>query len=306
MWRRTIFALAGLLAVSGCAVALDPERTIWSPAEMRHLSESEALERVASTPFLLLGESHDNADHHRLQTRVIRELAARGQKRALAFEMIEADRQPAIDAYLKSHPVSADALGEAVDWARRGWPDYDLYKPVFQAGLDGGWPIVGANLPKSLSKPAGQPGGLAANEEKRLGLDKPLPDPVRNELRQNLIDGHCGLLPEVALPAMMRLQIAWDGQMANRMIETATRDGAVLIAGAEHVRKDRAVPLHLARLKPGVPTLSVAFREQTDPPSPPETENWPYDLVWFTPPKPAVDHCKGLRERMERKGSSRP
>lgn len=301
MRRRTIFALAGSLALVGCAAQLDPDRTIWSPPELRYLSESEALERMAATPFLLLGESHDNADHHRLQARMVRDMAARGQKRALAFEMIEADRQPAIDAYLKSHPASAGGLGEAVDWAKRGWPDYDLYKPIFQAGLDGGWSIVGANLPKSLSKPAGQPGGLEKDEEKRLGLDKPLPDPVLSELRQNLIDGHCGLLPEAALPVMIRLQIAWDGQMANRMIETAARDGAVLIAGAEHVRTDRAVPLHLARLKPDVQTLSVAFREQTDPPSPPEAKDWPYDLVWFTPPKPEVDHCKGLRERMERK-----
>lgn len=301
MWRRTIFALLGLLALGGCAPRLHPDRTVWAPAEKRYIGESEALERMSKAPFLLLGESHDNEDHHRLQTRVVRELAARGQKRALAFEMIEADRQPAIDAYLQAHPTSADGLGEAVDWAKRGWPDFAIYRPIFQAGLDGGWPILGANLPKSMSKPAGQPGGLGVDEEKRLGLDKPLPDAVLAELRRNLIDGHCGLLPEKALPAMMRLQIAWDGSMASRMIEAATQDGAVLIAGAEHVRKDRAVPLHLARLKPGVQTLSVAFREQTDPPSPPEAETWPYDLVWFTPPKPEVDHCKGLKERMERK-----
>lgn len=301
MRRRTIFALACLLAVSGCAGALDPDRTIWSPVEKRYLSESEALERMAKARFLLLGESHDNADHHRLQARMVREMAARGQKRALAFEMIEADRQPNVDAYLKTHAASADGLGEAVDWARRGWPDYDLYKPIFQAGLNAGWSIVGANLPRSLSKPAGQPGGLGASEEKRLGLDKPLPDSVRTDLRQSLIDGHCGLLPEAALPAMMRLQIAWDGQMASRMVETAAQDGAVLIAGAEHVRKDRAVPSHLQRLSAGTTSLAVAFREQADPPSPPEAEDWPYDLVWLTPPKPAVDHCKGLRERMERK-----
>jgi uncharacterized iron-regulated protein len=298
MRQRDIFALALTLLLGACTSRFDPAQPIWSVAEKRYIGESEAMARMEDAPFLLLGESHDNPDHHRLQARLVAALAAKGQKRALAFEMIEEDRQPAIDAFLKDHPNQALGLDQAVEWQTRGWPDYALYAPIFQAGLDGGWPILGANLAKSKSKAASQPGGLGNEEEALLGLDLPLPEPIRAELRQNLIDGHCGLLPESALPPMMRLQIAWDGTMASRLADSGQKDGAVLIAGSEHVRKDRAVPYHLARLAPGLNVLAVAFKEQTDPPSPPEAETWPYDLVWFTPPRPEVDHCKDLKERM--------
>lgn len=301
MWPRNLSALALIALLGACAPWHSTTDKIWSVGEKRYLSEAEALDRIAAAPIVLLGESHDNADHHRLQADVVAGLAARGQKRSLAFEMIEQDRQPAIDAYVKSHPASAQGLGEAVDWAQRGWPDYAMYAPIFQAGLTGGWAIRAANLAKSQMKAAGTPGGLGALEEKRLGLADLLPAPLAFGLKQDLIDGHCGLLPESALPAMMRLQIAWDGSMASTLNESRQADGALLIAGAEHVRKDRAVPFHLARLNPGLKVLAVAFKEQTEPPAPPDSATWPYDLVWFTPAKPEVDHCAKLREKMGKK-----
>jgi uncharacterized iron-regulated protein len=176
-----------------------------------------------------------------------------------------------------------------------------MYAPVFQAGLDGGWPVVGANLPRSQARQAGSPEGLGREAETRLGLDKPLGEAVMSELKRNLIEAHCGLLPESAIAPMTRLQMAWDGQMAASLVESATRNGAVLIAGAEHVRTDRAVPWRLAHLSPGKAALAVAFKEQTDPPTSPEYETWPYDLVWFTPHRDQPDHCLELKERLQKK-----
>ncbi|MBF0267701.1 MAG: ChaN family lipoprotein [Alphaproteobacteria bacterium] len=348
---RHFLVLASFVMMGGCALSPPEQQTIWLVGEKRYISESDALERMAAAPLLLLGESHDNQEHHRLQAHVVKKLADRGQTRALAFEMIERDRQPVIDAHLAkqivipscvnrdrltqasgagrvpperlapapmgarepcSRPsgdeskvpplgITAESLGQALDWDKSGWPDFALYAPVFQAGLDGGWPIRAANLPKSLYKAVGKAGGLDAPQEARLGLDRPLPPEIAAGLRQNLIDSHCGLLPETALPAMMRLQTAWDGAMALTMTESLQKDGVVLIAGSEHARLDRAVPLHLARLLPEVKRLAVAFKEQTDPPTPPESEDWPFDLIWFTPPTPTVDHCAQLKERMKKK-----
>ncbi|CAA6605514.1 Uncharacterized iron-regulated protein [Rhodospirillaceae bacterium LM-1] len=301
MRMRHIILLASFFLMGGCALSPPEQQTIWMPAEKRYISESEALERMAGAPLLLLGESHDNQEHHRLQAHVVKKLAARGQTRSLAFEMIERDRQQIIDGHLAKPSVTAETLGQALDWDKSGWPYFALYAPVFQAGLDGGWPIRAANLPKSLYKAVGKAGGLDAPQEARLGLDRPLPPEIAAGLRQNLIDSHCGLLPETALPAMMRLQTAWDGAMALTMTESPQKDGVVLIAGSEHARLDRAVPLHLARLLPEVKRLAVAFKEQTDPPTPPEGEDLPFDLIWFTPPTPTVDHCAQLKERMKKK-----
>ncbi|TAN44966.1 MAG: hypothetical protein EPN26_16450 [Rhodospirillales bacterium] len=300
-WRN-IFLFLPILAVTACVLQPPPSDLVWVPGEKRYISQSEALERLAKAPVVLLGESHDNAGHHRLQAFVVAELAARGQKRALAIEMIDRDRQGKVEDIQSLRPAKADGFRTSLDWDKSGWPDFAIYAPVFQAGLDAGWPIRAANLPKSLMKGAGKPGGLEAAEETLLGLHLSLPPGASEDLKQELIDGHCGLLPESSLPAMMRIQIARDGAMAQTLLENPPKDGAVLIAGAGHVRTDRAVPFHIASLRPGLKVMSLAFREQTVPPSPPESESWPYDLVWFTPAQPEVDHCAGLKKTLEKKG----
>ena len=82
-------------------------------------------------------------------------------------------------------------------------------------------------------------------------------------------------------------------------------DGAVLIAGAGHVRRDVAVPHHLARLDPAASVLAIAFVEVdgavTDPAAYRAGEAGdpsPFDLLWFTPRWSDEDHCAVLRERL--------
>jgi uncharacterized iron-regulated protein len=57
-----------------------------------------------------------------------------------------------------------------------------------------------------------------------------------------------------------------DAHMARRLLDAAARaDGAVLIAGAGHVRRDRGVPAHLVRLGADPSTVaSLAFLEVRD------------------------------------------
>ncbi|WP_338206311.1 ChaN family lipoprotein, partial [Parageobacillus thermoglucosidasius] len=58
--------------------------------------------------------------------------------------------------------------------------------------------------------------------------------------------GHCGLLPESQLPAMLAVQQQRDRQMAEQLLKAP--QPALLLAGAYHVRKDLGVPLHLVDL----------------------------------------------------------
>lgn len=292
-------AVAAILALAGCTDIAATNDQIWSVAEKRYISESETLALMADAPLLLLGESHDNLDHHRLQALVVTELAKRGQRRTLAFEMIGEDRQEDIDRHLSRHPKSAEGLGQALDWEKRGWPDFALYAPIFQAGLDAGWPIAPANLSKADSAKITKPDLLDSAARQRLGLDDPLPPEMAKGLREDLIDNHCGLLPESALPGMIRMQTAWDRKMASALIEGQRRNpnGSVLIAGAEHARKDRAVPYQLSRMSPTGKVLAVAFKERPASKEEAERADWPYDIVWFTKSVPEVDHCAQLRER---------
>src|SRR5438094_4333458 len=99
---------------------------------------------VQSAHFVLLGETHDNPDHHALQARLVR-VASQGRKPAIVFEMLDVGQQQALDAA----PRTSEALAEAVNWSRSGWPDFSLYRPIFDAALAAGLPIVAGNFTKA-------------------------------------------------------------------------------------------------------------------------------------------------------------
>ena len=87
-----------------------------------------------SRPFVgaeivILGELHDNASHHENQASIVKKL----QPDALVFEMIEPKHALSITPDSKK---SASALGELLEWNARGWPDFEMYYPIFAAAPD--------------------------------------------------------------------------------------------------------------------------------------------------------------------------
>jgi uncharacterized iron-regulated protein len=229
----------------------------------------------------------------------------------VAFEMIEVDQQPALDAFLAQHPTSAAGLGAAVKWDDRGWPTWGDYEPIAQAALDAHLPIVAANLPHGEARALVMGGHDHVDESTAHGLhlDRALPTDLARSLEDELRASHCGHLPEAMLPAMMLAQRARDATMAAEM-ERAGRDtgrGAVLVAGAGHARNDRGVPFALRAdadaMGPGH-AASVAFVEVDHGVTAPEAyatpffaKTLPFDYVWFTPRKDDVDPCEKFRPK---------
>ncbi len=148
-------------------------------------------------------------------------------------------------------------------------------------------------------------GALPPELVRRFGLDQPLPSDAQARLRREMADAHCGLLPESMLDAMVLVQRARDAQLAERLHEGAERaGGAVLIAGAGHVRDDQGVPSALARAY-GTPSLALGLVEVQHGLIQPEryaevfdTQSLPFAYVWFTPRISDVDHCAELRQSM--------
>ena len=52
---------------------------VWDPAEGALVDPKSVIERALAVRFVLLGEKHDNPDHHRLQADLVRALADRGR-----------------------------------------------------------------------------------------------------------------------------------------------------------------------------------------------------------------------------------
>ncbi len=329
---RALPALALALLAAACAPRFDPRLAdvpiagrrwvstvqtghplagkIWSPASRVFVDEAALTAAVAAADFVALGEVHDNPDHHLLQTRLVRAITAAGRRPALAFEMLDANQQAAVDASLAKAARDPDALGKAVEWAKSGWPEFQLYRPIFAAGLEAGLPIVAANLSKPELKELRAKGreALDAALEVRLAREEPFSETARAALRTEMEESHCGEVPESRLERLVLVQRARDARMAERMVTAGAERGAILIAGKGHARNDRAVPAIVAKDAPGKKVVAVAFAEvdegESDPAAYGEGEGGrpaPYDFVVFTPAAAREDPCESMRKHMEKR-----
>ncbi len=281
---------------------------IWDPRAARFVDEATLTAAIASADFVALGEVHDNPDHHLLQARLVRAGTAAGRRPALAFEMLTADQQPAIDAALARAPKDPDALAET--WQASRWPNFRYYRPILAAGLDVGLPIVAANLPREQVKGIVAKGKDALDEalRGRLAREEPIPDEMAAELRDEMEESHCGELPETMLDPLVLAQRARDARMAERMVTAGAGRGAILIAGKGHARVDRGVPALVAKDEPGKKVVGIAFEEVSDEANEPAgyEQDWgkgplPFDFVVFTPATTREDPCAGMRRHMEKK-----
>ncbi|HUF93785.1 MAG TPA: ChaN family lipoprotein [Candidatus Limnocylindria bacterium] len=315
--------LALLLALTACAPAAriampawqaplgrDHPLTgrVWDVAAARFIDADTLPSRLAPARFVLLGEQHDNPDHHRLQAGLVRALAATGRRPAVALEMLDTAQAPALARHLAASPRDAAALGDAVNWRRSGWPPWSLYEPIARAALDAGLPILAANLPAATIAAVvrGNPSALPPSLVATHALDRALPGPMQAAMAADIRDAHCGHATEPMLARMITAQRARDAHMADILL-TAASDGAVLIAGTGHARHDRGVPTYIRARAPHATTAVLAFLEVH--PAAPNPEAYaarfnatslPFDYVWFTPGMDDSDPCETFRRSLER------
>ncbi|WP_372423622.1 ChaN family lipoprotein [Salinarimonas chemoclinalis] len=264
------------------------------------LAPADVAARIVDAEIVLLGERHDNPDHHALQAWAVGIAAARAPAGGLVLEMVRRDAGgPLADARAED----VDALGEALGWEASGWPDFAMYAPILAAALDAGWTLHAGDAARALTTALarGEEDALAPAERARLGLDRPLPEAGRVRMERAIVDGHCGLLSEAAVPGFALAQRLRDAVLADSLL--AAPSPAVLIAGAGHVGAE-AVPFYLAARAPERAVLSIAFVEAAPDVDEPAdlvarfgTADAPYDIAWFTPEVARGDVCADLRAR---------
>ena len=269
----------------------------------------------AAAPFILLGEVHDNAGHHRFRAALIDALARRGGNRsarpALVFEQIRADKQAVLRDFAASGGGSAEALMTRLEWEKSGWPAAALFKPLFVAALARGLSITAGDVPRARMREIVRSGAaiLPAEERTALHLDTPLAKPLRDALLDELEEGHCKLVARERLTGMVLAQRLRDAHLARALV--AARQGgaqAILLAGNGHIRRDRAVPWYLARMQPDARIVIVQLAEVASGRSeasdyvPRQPDGSPaVDFVVFTPRTTRPDPCVALREHFKRR-----
>jgi uncharacterized iron-regulated protein len=282
---------------------------IWDVASVRFIDRETLVDRLARADFVLLGERHDNSDHHMLQAEVLRSLIAVGRRPAVGFEMLGLDDASIVAGHLAAAPNDAAGLGRAVNWNKRGWPDWALYQPIAEVALQAKLPIVATNLPLATARKMTRDGVAALQPPvvRDLGLDRPLPEPLFATMATDIRDAHCGYAPEESLKAMVDVQRARDAQMAQSLIAAGDPGGAILVAGAGHVRNDYGIPVYLRQKAPNKPVISIAFvevdKQKIELQSyalPYPNRRLPFDYAWFTARVDDEDPCEKFKSHFDR------
>ncbi len=267
---------------------------------------------LRSADFVLLGETHDNPQHHQIQACLLDALAE-GRKASVVFEHIRIDKADALQDYLKRPDATPQGLGAAIQWSQQGWPPWSEYMPIAQVAFQRKLPIFAGDVTRDAIRDVARNGlaGLPEKDRSRIGVERPLGPPLETALRQELVASHCDLMPAAAFGGMAVAQRYRDAQLADAMISARPDGGAaVLIAGNGHVRADRAVPWHLRRRAPQSRAFVVALAEvdgsATGPADyvPKDPSGRPaVDIVVFTERAARKDPCAEMRKRFQTKPS---
>lgn len=243
----------------------------------QRLTPQQLVERLAGAPQVLVGEQHDNPDHHALQLWLLHALEARRDQGSLLLEMLASSQQPLADnvAMQLREGRQIDNLAKALEWTN-GWP-WSLYGPIVRHGLAQDYGLRAANLDRAEIMAIYQ-------RPPALSGDASTAAAVRERLLAQIRESHCDKLPISQLPAMLAVQQQRDRRMAERLL--AAPKPAMLMAGAFHVRRDLGVPLHLRDLGSAKGAQVLILSEVGKPVTAEQA-----DYVWYTAALPAEDHC---------------
>lgn len=317
--RLTLFAFAAALAAWPLPGAAGPRLPITEASDhplagtVIKTATGEAIDPAALVVALkaadvsVLGEVHDNVEHHIAQAWLVAETAPAG----LAFEMIPRAMEDML-ARLRAEGAPLAVIGAALEWEARGWPDWGLYAPILDAAPDAA--ITGGELGRAASGHAMQQGAAAAARRdigaaaRLYRLDRPFDAETQAAAVAQQVAAHCDAIPEHVAERMVEAQRLRDAAFADAALRARALgdDGPVaLIAGSGHARLDRGAPLFLNTARPDLVVVSLAMVEARD-----GAEDWRayaqgpdapapvFDYLWFTAPAAREDPCEAfLRSR---------
>ena len=282
------------------------DEKIWSVKDQSFITEKQLITDLITSRYVMLGEIHDNKTHHQHQAEIINQIAKYDRRPTIAFEMVNRDKQAAFTIFEKRFIQGATekkdhdstGLDMLLDWQNSGWPDWTEYKPVFDAAMIHQLPIAAANLSSdSLGKLhenglSSLPGDL---KQKLMDyLPENAPEKIQAALAQEISTAHCNALPAKLTNRFADIQRIRDALFAKTMTDHETlnnSDGAILITGNIHARKDYGVPYYLNKMTKGKIT-SLAFTEMNEEEI--KKGPFPYDYLWLTTPIERPDPCAGF------------
>lgn len=247
--------------------------------DKRVIGNGEVLNYMSRQRAVLLGEHHDNFDHHRWQLQVIAGLYALRQDVVIGFEMFPQEVQPVLDKWVAGDLSEAEFLSKS-NW-RGNWSfDPALYLPLFDFARLNNIPMIALNVNRALFREVQEKGWAALPPDRHQGITDPAPaDRAYLEmLASSFVQHHPGpgghdekkleqfsAEEKKAFQRFVEGQQLWDRVMAQTIAGVAQRDKAPLVVGimgSGHMMDGFGVPQQLSALGVKETATFVPWDEQ--------------------------------------------
>jgi uncharacterized iron-regulated protein len=296
-----------ILLLTGCA---SQQRQWASPYDQAHplvgqvvhvgdrklVTMPELIQQASQSRYLLIGEVHDNPDHHHLQLEILRGVAGAGVHPSLIFEQFDIDHQGLIDNHLSEPEV----LREKSGFDQRGWA-WELYLPLLELAVERGWQVRAGNISRESLRTMDID---ALPVEFRDLLQPSMDADAQQRLRADLLHSHCDMIDDTHIDKLFLAQRIRDAGLARTLIDA---DAPVaLIAGNGHVRRDYGVAQILSDnlgaqqvISIGIVEVSSAARQLSVYFQGEDSLEGVFDFVLFTPRIRDQDPCLQFREQLK-------
>ncbi len=235
-----------------------PPGRYYNPAAQHATSIEETLRRVAKYRVVLLGEHHDNAEHHRWHLHTIAALAALRPKIALGLEMVPRRLQPVLDQWTRGKLREAEFIKQ-LGWDTIWSFDIQYYLPLFHLARMQRIPLHALNVERELFNQVTREGWAAIPQNKREGITTPAPASkeylrflAASFLSHNPGRGAAPPQDGEKFARFVQGQLLWDRAMAEGLAKVARLENAPLvigIMGSGHIVNRYGVPDQLLQLK---------------------------------------------------------
>jgi uncharacterized iron-regulated protein len=268
---------------------------IYDVKNNRLINKSELPGSISSSKYILLGETHDNIQHHLNQTWIIDALAKQSFSTSVSFEMIDNTQA----GFIASKNIeTSNELIELLNHFKTGWEYEAYYKGLFDSVLQAGYRIYPANIERQqLYNIIQKKKSELPIETEQLMSAVSLTHEMEDSLQKEIVESHCGMIDQESAKPMMQGQQIRDATMALSLLKSDA-DKRVLIAGLGHVRKDRGVPIYLSTqdMEDNIMVIALIEVEQGLIDIASYTTHWngkafPFDYIWFTARANREDPC---------------
>jgi len=258
----SVVCFAGLLmSASACWAGQDDDnRRMFDLNREKELLMSQVLADLKTNRIVLVGEHHNNRQHHRAQLMIIRALKEAGLRVAVGLEMFRNESQAALDQWISGE--IDEKRFEKIYYDNWTFP-WQAYRKIFEYARNQQIPLIGLNVPREITRQVSRNGfkSLSPQQKGKIAEVSCIVDQQYMNYIRKAFGGHGH--GQLNFIYFCEAQLVWDSAMAVYTLDYLENNPdsiMVILTGTGHAQKG-ALPrqirarsnLDLAVILPEIP-----------------------------------------------------